>query len=150
MPSVELPGSETRFDAPETTYANGVELYCKRPAAEGQGANRETAHPYTRACALVLFSPARFCPCRKRPAVLVGQTRMTIDAQKMGLRSVLIGRRKYTTGDWVREFIEAQAKAQAEQTQAEQHQTTEARGMSTARHVSAPTSHRLQHCMGHR
>ncbi len=45
------------------------------------------------------------------------QTRMTIDAQKMGLRSVLIGRRKYTTGDWVRKFIEAQAKAQDQQTQ---------------------------------
>ena len=38
---------------------------------------------------------------------------MTIDAQKAGLKSVLIGRRKYVTGDWVREFVEAQAEQQA-------------------------------------
>jgi len=37
--------------------------------------------------------------------------RLTIDAQRMGLRSVLIGKRKYTTGDWVREFVECQAHA---------------------------------------
>jgi hypothetical protein len=41
------------------------------------------------------------------------QKRMTINAQKMGLRSVLIGRRKYVTGDWIREFMERQAQATA-------------------------------------
>jgi hypothetical protein len=35
--------------------------------------------------------------------------RAMIDIQRAGLRSVLIAKRKYTTGDWVREFIEAQA-----------------------------------------
>ncbi len=38
--------------------------------------------------------------------------RLTIDVQRMGLRSVLIGKRKYTTGDWVRQFIEEQAERQ--------------------------------------
>jgi hypothetical protein len=40
---------------------------------------------------------------------------MTIDAQKMGLRSVLIGRRKYTTGDWLLAFVEKLAQQQVDQ-----------------------------------
>ncbi len=35
--------------------------------------------------------------------------RALIDAQKMGLRSVLIGRRKFTTGNWLLAFVEGQA-----------------------------------------
>ena len=39
--------------------------------------------------------------------------RLSIDVQRMGLRTVTIGRLKYTTGKWVREFAERLAEQQA-------------------------------------
>jgi hypothetical protein len=57
--------------------------------------------------------PGEVMPLAEAARRLGWQKRMTIDAQKMGLRSVLIGRRKYTTGDWVLQFVEAQAQQQA-------------------------------------
>jgi hypothetical protein len=39
--------------------------------------------------------------------------RLSIDVQRMGLKTVTIGRLKYTTGRWVREFVEGQAEQQA-------------------------------------
>ncbi len=56
--------------------------------------------------------PGEVLPLAEAARRLGWQKRMTIDAQKMGLRSVLIGRRKYVTGDWVRQFVEAQAEQQ--------------------------------------
>jgi len=57
--------------------------------------------------------PGEVLPVEEAARRLGWRTRLTIDVQRMGLRSVLIGRRKYTTGDWVRQFIEAQADRQA-------------------------------------
>ena len=57
--------------------------------------------------------PGEVLPLAEAARRLGWQKRMTIDAQKMGLRSVLIGRRKYTTGDWLREFVEKLAEQQA-------------------------------------
>ena len=37
------------------------------------------------------------------------------DAQRAGLRTVTIGRAKFLTGDWIRQFVEAQAVQQAVQ-----------------------------------
>lgn len=41
------------------------------------------------------------------------QARMRADVQRMGLKTVTIGRLKYTTGKWVREFVERMAEQQA-------------------------------------
>ena len=44
--------------------------------------------------------PGEVMPLAEAARRLGWQSRTTIDCQKIGLRSVLIGRRKYTTGDW--------------------------------------------------
>ena len=41
------------------------------------------------------------------------QRRAMADVQRAGLRTVVIGRIKYTTGQWVREFVETMAERQA-------------------------------------
>ena len=56
--------------------------------------------------------PGEVLPVEEAARRLGWRKRLTIDAQRMGLRSVRIGTRKYTTGDWVRQFIEAQAAAE--------------------------------------
>ncbi len=57
--------------------------------------------------------PGEVMPVEEAARRLGWRKRLTIDVQRMGLRSVLIGKRKYTTGDWVRQFIEEQADRQA-------------------------------------
>ena len=57
--------------------------------------------------------PGEVMPVEEAARRLGWRKRLTIDVQRMGLRSVLIGRRKYTTGDWVRQFVEEQADRQA-------------------------------------
>ena len=42
------------------------------------------------------------------------QKRAMCDCQRAGLRTVTIGRCKFTTGDWVREFAERLAEQQAD------------------------------------
>jgi hypothetical protein len=42
------------------------------------------------------------------------QRRMMADVQRLGLRVVTIGRMKYTTGGWVRQFVEGLAQQQAQ------------------------------------
>ena len=62
--------------------------------------------------------PGEVMPVEEAARRLGWGKRLTIDVQRMGLRSVLIGKRKYTTGDWVRQFIEEQAERQgAERTE---------------------------------
>lgn len=70
---------------------------------------RPTSDPLPRFGSIL---PGEVLPMAEAARRLGWQKRMTIDAQKAGLRSVLIGRRKYVTGDWLLEFIEAQAAKQ--------------------------------------
>ena len=57
--------------------------------------------------------PGEVMPVEEAARRLGWRKRLTIDVQRMGLRSVLIGRRKYTTGYWIRQLIEEQADRQA-------------------------------------
>jgi hypothetical protein len=41
---------------------------------------------------------------------------MTADAQRMGLKTTTIGRLKYTTGQWIHDFVVATANKRAEGT----------------------------------
>jgi len=67
--------------------------------------------------------PGEVMPMEEAARRLGWMKRMTIDAQKMGLRTVLIGRRKYTTGDWVCRFFEKQVDRQAAERAANEDQT---------------------------
>ncbi len=57
--------------------------------------------------------PGEVLPVQEAARRMGWGKRFTIDAQRMGWKTVLIAKRKYTTGDWVREFIEAQVQAAA-------------------------------------
>jgi len=52
-------------------------------------------------------------PLREAARRMGWAKRLSIDVQRMGLKTVTIGRLKYTTGRWVREFVEGQAEQQA-------------------------------------
>ena len=52
-------------------------------------------------------------PLREAARRMGWAKRLSIDVQRMGLKTVTIGRLKYTTGRWVREFVESQAEQQA-------------------------------------
>lgn len=54
-------------------------------------------------------------PMRELARRMGWQKRMSSDAQKMGLRTVTIGRMKYTTGEWVLEFVKGVAARQGGQ-----------------------------------
>jgi hypothetical protein len=51
-------------------------------------------------------------PLREAARRMGWAKRMSIDVQRMGLKTVTVGRLKYTTGRWVREFVEALAEKQ--------------------------------------
>jgi hypothetical protein len=51
-------------------------------------------------------------PLREAARRMGWAKRLSIDVQRMGLKTVTIGRLKYTTGRWVREFVESQAEQQ--------------------------------------
>ena len=53
-------------------------------------------------------------PLREAGRRMGWAARMTADVQRMGLRTVTIGRLKYTTGRWVREFVERMAEQTTE------------------------------------
>jgi hypothetical protein len=51
-------------------------------------------------------------PLREAARRMGWASRMIADVQRQGLRTVTIGRLKYTTGQWVREFVESMAEKQ--------------------------------------
>jgi hypothetical protein len=57
--------------------------------------------------------PGEVLPMREAGRRLGLAKQALIDCQRAGLRTVTIGRLKFTTGDWVRQFVEAQAQQQA-------------------------------------
>ena len=70
--------------------------------------------------------PGEVLPVEEAARRLGWRKRLTIDVQRMGLRSVLIGRRKYTTVDWGRHFIEEQADREAAENTTSHHEYTRA------------------------
>jgi len=48
-------------------------------------------------------------PLREAARRLGWGSRMTAEAQRMGLRAILVGRAKITTGKWINDFIEKMA-----------------------------------------
>jgi len=51
-------------------------------------------------------------PLREAARRMGWAKKLSIDVQRAGLKTVTIGRMKYTTGRWVREFVEAQGEKQ--------------------------------------